>query len=137
MYLQFLVFITACTEYKVLWRVNSIYNVCFVCWWCLTPLSTIFQLYHGSQFFCGGNQRTLRNPQTYLKLITNKLDHKMLYTSPWSRFELTTSVVIGTDCIGSCKSNYMYHTITAMMPPSPHIQCINEEEEINYKSKSL
>ena len=34
----------------------------------------------------------------------------MLYTSLWSRFELTTSVVIGTDCIGSCKSNY--HTIT-------------------------
>jgi hypothetical protein len=30
----------------------------------------------------------------------------MLYTSPWSRFELTTSVVIGIDCIGSCKSNY-------------------------------
>jgi hypothetical protein len=30
-------------------------------------------------------------------------------------FELTTSVVIGTDCIGSCKSNY--HTITAMMAP--------------------
>jgi hypothetical protein len=34
----------------------------------------------------------------------------MLYTSPWSRFELTTSVVIGTDCIGSCKFNY--HAIT-------------------------
>ena len=30
---------------------------------------------------------------------------------PWSRFELTTSMVIGTDCIGSCKSNY--HTIMA------------------------
>jgi hypothetical protein len=28
----------------------------------------------------------------------------MLYTSPWVRFELTTLVVIGTDCIGSCKS---------------------------------
>ena len=28
--------------------------------------------------------------------------HIMLYTSPWSRFELTASVVIGTDCIGSC-----------------------------------
>jgi len=39
------------------------------------------------------------------------LSYIMLYTSPWSRFELTTSVVIGTDCIGSCKSNY--HTITA------------------------
>ena len=37
-------------------------------------------------------------------------------TAPWSRFELTTSVVIGTDCIGSCKSNY--HTITAMTAPS-------------------
>jgi hypothetical protein len=37
----------------------------------------------------------------------------MLYTSPWSGFELTTLVVIGTDCIGSCKCNY--HTITTMM----------------------
>ena len=41
---------------------------------------------------------------------TDKLYHISLYTSPWSRFELTTSVVIGTDCIDSCKSNY--HTIT-------------------------
>ena len=31
------------------------------------------------------------------------------------KFELTTSVVIGTDCIGSCKSNN--HTITAMTAP--------------------
>jgi hypothetical protein len=30
---------------------------------------------------------------------TDKHYHIMLYTSPWSRFELTTSVVIGTDCI--------------------------------------
>jgi hypothetical protein len=39
----------------------------------------------------------------------------MWYTLPWSRFEQTTSVVIGTDCIGSCKSNY--HTITATVAP--------------------
>jgi hypothetical protein len=39
----------------------------------------------------------------------------MLYTSPWSKFVLTTSVVIGTDCIGSCKSNYQ--TITTMTAP--------------------
>ena len=32
--------------------------------------------------------------------VTDKLYLIMLYTSPWSRFELTTSVVIGTDCIG-------------------------------------
>jgi hypothetical protein len=43
--------------------------------------------------------------------VTDKLYHMMLYISPWSRFELTKSVVIGTDCIGTCKSNY--HTITA------------------------
>ena len=48
---------------------------------------------------------------TNLSQVTDKLYHIMLYTSPWSRFEFTTSVVIGTDCIGSCKSNY--HTIMA------------------------
>jgi hypothetical protein len=42
---------------------------------------------------------------------TDKLYHIMLYTSPWSRFELTTSVVIGTDCTYICKSSY--HTISA------------------------
>jgi hypothetical protein len=29
-------------------------------------------------------------------------------------FELTTLMVIGTDCTCSCKSNYMYHTIMPM-----------------------
>jgi hypothetical protein len=52
---------------------------------------------------------------TDLLQVTDKLYYIMLYTSPWSRFELTTSVVIGTDCIGSCKSNY--HTITATTAP--------------------
>jgi len=46
-----------------------------------------------------------------LTQVTDKLYHIMLYTSPWSKFELTTSAVIGTDFIGSCKLNY--HTITA------------------------
>ena len=41
---------------------------------------------------------------TDLLQVIDKLYHIMLYTSPWSKFELTTSVVIGTDCIGSCKS---------------------------------
>jgi hypothetical protein len=37
------------------------------------------------------------------------------YSSPWKRFELTTLVLIGTDCTGSCKSNY--HMVTTKMAP--------------------
>jgi hypothetical protein len=48
--------------------------------------------------------------------VTEKLYHIMLFTPSWSRFELTTSVVIGTDCIDSCKSNS--YTITATTTPA-------------------
>ena len=46
------------------------------------------------------------------------LDHIMLYRAhlAWAGIELTTLVVIGTDCICSCKSNY--HTITTTTPPN-------------------
>jgi len=56
-----------------------------------------------------------KKKNTDLPQVTDKLYRIMLYTSPWLRFELTTLVVIGTDCIGSCKSNY--HTIAATTTP--------------------
>jgi hypothetical protein len=81
--------------------------------WCLTPLSTIFQIYRGCQFYWW------RKPE-YLEKTTNLL-----------QVELITLVVIGTDCIGSYKSNY--HTI--MTTTAPFRIRMSEENSWNHLCK--
>ena len=67
-------------------------------------------------FIGGGNKSIWRKPPTCRKSQSNFITYCCIeYTSPWTGFELTTSVVIGTDCTGSWKSNY--HTITSTMAP--------------------
>ena len=75
------------------------------------PLSTIFQLFRGSQFYWW------RKPPTCRKLLTN------LYRVhiAWAGFELAPSVVVGTDCTGSLKANY--HAIICILSTSVSIVC--------------
>ena len=66
-------------------------------------------------FIGGGNRSTRRKPSTCRKSLTSFITWHCT-PRPEGGVELTTSVVIGTYCIGSCKSNY--HTIMTTTVPT-------------------
>ena len=90
----------------IIWKKINHVILLFV-WWCLRHFQQYFSYIVAVNFIGGGNQRTRRKPSTSQLQVTNELYHIMLYTSLWSRFEITTWMVNS-----SCKSNY--HTITDM-----------------------
>ena len=93
--LLMLLSISSCVDYSLCWYVTWLGLLCFM------PLSTVLQLYDGCQFDWWRNLEYLEKT-TDLSEVTDKLYHD-------------GQVVIGTDCIGSCKSNYHTTTATPLM----------------------
>jgi hypothetical protein len=93
--------------------------------WCLTPPSSIFQLYHDGQCYWWKkpeySEKITVLPKVADKLYNITLSH-IEYSLPLAGFELITFVVIGTDCICSNKSNY--HTTTT----APWLHVLNRSD---------
>ena len=86
---------------------------------CTFSIQLIFEIYfynisvNHSQYYWWRKRKYQEKTTKLLKAI-GKLYH-IKYTSSSLGFELTTFVLIGTACIGSCKSNY--HTIMTIRLP--------------------
>jgi hypothetical protein len=77
------------------------------------PLSTLFQSYRGGQFYWRWKAEYLEKT-TPATSHCQTYSHKVVSSAPCHEQGLTTLVVIGTDCTGSCKSNY--HMIMKQQP---------------------
>ena len=72
-------------------------------------------LYRGGQFDWWRKPEYPENTIDLSQVSCQTLSHNVVSSTPRHERELTTLVVMGTDCICSCKSKY--YTITITMAP--------------------
>ena len=97
-------------------QIGTFYGLVFgLILWGLRHFQQYFSYIVAISFIGGGNRKIRRKPPTCRKLLTNFSHNVVLLALSVSRTH-NISGDIGTDCIGSCKSNYHTTTSTTALP---------------------